>query len=182
MHRMLLLAIVLPPFAAMLLAQPGQELDSRAGLTQLAAAIQTELDSHGERVLGKETYRWSTHLERFSDCRAELTVRVTSNYGDPTVRTESVNFSLGALDPYNVDQKKSWLELPCNGVEKCVFSTSTCSRRSKEGITTDCATASQRRVGSFQLQLDGDAAATLRLQQAFRQAIKLCSEATTVTF
>jgi hypothetical protein len=168
--------------AAVLSAQPAQESGSRAGLQDLAEKIEMELQSHGERALGNESLHWSTHLAKLEDCRAEFSVRLTNNVGEPTVRAESVNFSLGALDPYGIAPKKNWLELPCEGVEKCVFSTSTCSRTTKEGITIDCATASQRRVGSFLLQLDGDAAATSRLEEVFREAISLCRERQVVAF
>ncbi len=183
MKRLLLFVFLLLFLATSMLAQPGGKASSRgASLDRLGATIQTDLENHGNRVLGHETYSWSTRLERFSGCRAEFSVRVTSNFGDNTVRVETVNFSLGALEPFSIELQKSWLQLPCAGREKCVFSTSTCSRKTKNGMITDCATASQKRVESFLLQLDGDPAAAARLERVFREAVNLCREPKTVTF
>jgi predicted YcjX-like family ATPase len=176
------LALVLHFLAALLLAQPAQDTPPRASLQELATTIRAELETHGDRVLGHDTYRWTTRLEKVSDCRAELTVRIVSNLGTSTVRTESINFSLGALEPNTIDLQKSWLDLPCAGKEKCVFSTATCSTRTKDGMVTDCATASQKRVDSFALQFDGDSVAASRLERAFHQAIELCREPQSVTF
>jgi hypothetical protein len=182
MKRSFLLTIGLVPLTALLFAQPAEESSPRASFNELAATIQKELASHGERVLGQETYRWSTRLEKMEDCRVELSVRVTNHFGDATARTESVNFSLGALEPYRIELKKSWLELPCAGREKCIYSTSTCSRKSKDGIVTDCASASPKRIESFSLEFDGDAASASRLEQAFHQAVDLCRAPKAVTF
>jgi hypothetical protein len=41
----------------------------------VASAIESELEGHGERVMGKEMIHWSTRLEKVEDCRAEFTVR-----------------------------------------------------------------------------------------------------------
>jgi hypothetical protein len=182
MKRSLLLAIALPFFAALLFAQTAREAQPRALLNELAATIQTELQSHGERVLGHETYRWSTRLEKMADCRAELSVRVTSNLGETVIRTESVSFSLGALHPHSIELQKNWLQLPCAGGANCIISTSTSSRKTKDGMVLDCTTASQKRVDSFALQLDGDADASLQLERAFRKAVDACRAPIAVTF
>ena len=182
MKRSFWLAFALPSLATMLLAQPSWAASPPASIGEAASTIQVELESHGDRVLGHETYRWSTRLEKMVDCRAEFSVRVTSNFGESTVRVESVNFSLGALEPYGIAVQKSGLELPCAGREKCVFSTSTCSKTSKGGIVTDCATASQRREEYFALQFDGNAATAARLERAFREAANRCREPQGITF
>jgi hypothetical protein len=182
MKQSVLTAFLLPFLAGVLLAQPTPQKPSPASLDELATRIQAELEIHGERMLGQETYRWSTRLEKISNCRAELSVRVVSNFGESTVRTESVNFSLGALEPFDIVLQKNWLELPCAGRGQCVFSTSTCSRKNKDAMITDCSTASQKRVGSFELQFDGDAAAASRLERAFREAVDLCRAPKIVAF
>jgi hypothetical protein len=176
------LAFVLYSLPALLLAQPAWGASPRTSLDEAASSIQAELESHGDRVFGHETYRWSTRLEKIADCRAELSVRVTSNLGEPTVRVESITFSLGALEPYSIALQKNGLDLPCAGRERCVFSTSTCSKKSRNGIVTDCATASQRRDESFALQFDGNAAAASRLEHAFREAVSRCREPQSVSF
>ena len=79
-------------------------------------------------------------------------------------------------------QQKHWLQLPCADGQSCVFSTSTCTRRSKDGIVIDCTTPSQKRVDAFSLQLDGDAESAQRLQQALREAVSACREPSRVTF
>jgi hypothetical protein len=182
MTRSLLIAIVLMSLAGFSLGSPVQEGGSRASLKTVASAIQSELEGHGERILGKELYHWSTRLEKIENCRAEFSVRLTSNLSDSTVHVESVSFSLGALDLYAMEMQKSLLHLPCVNREKCVFSTSTCSRKTKDGITIDCATASQSRVDTFALQFDGDADSAQRLQEAFRTAVNTCREPSRVTF
>jgi hypothetical protein len=182
MKRTLLIAIALMTLTALSLARPMQEETPRPALKTVASAIQTELESHGERVLGKELYHWSTRLEKLEDCRAEFSVRLTSNLADSTVRVETVDFSLGALDPAGIEIQKHWLQLPCATLANCVFSTSTCSRKYQDGIVIDCATASQKRVSSFALQLDDDNDSAQRLQQSFRQAVEACREPSRVTF
>lgn len=182
MTRKTLLALLLPSLAILLLAHPAREANPRASMQELETAIHTELEHHGERVMGSEMYYWSTRLERIEDCRAEFSVRLTSKFHSDTVRTEAVNFSLGAIEPYGIDLQKHWLELPCAHGEKCIFSTSRCTATSKEGMVTDCTTPSQKRVDSFTLQLDEDAAAGARLERAFRKAILLCREPAPVTF
>jgi len=182
MYRNSLLVFVLFCLSALALAQRSVEVISRPSLERLAATIQAELQSHGERVLGHGAYRWSTRLGKIENCRAELTVRVDNNVGEASVRTETVEFSVGALEPYAMDLQKGWLELPCANREKCIFSTSTCSGKSKDGIVIDCGTASQKRVDSFRLEYDGDVASASRLQRAFRQAINLCRAPKPVTF
>ena len=114
MTRLRLLALVLLSLTALLLAQPAQE-SSRPSIDSLAVAIQAEFQSHGDRVLGKGLYGWSTRLNKIEECRAEFSVQVTSNTGELTVRTETVSFSLGAIEPYNVALQKIWLALPCAG-------------------------------------------------------------------
>lgn len=181
MTRLRLLALVLLSLTARLLAQPAQE-SSRLPIDSLAAVIQAEFESHGDRVLGKGLYGWSTRLNKIEECRAELSVRVTSNTGEATVRTETVNFSLSAIEPNSIELKKNWLALPCAGKENCIFSTSTCSAKTKDGIVINCATQSQKRVDSIDLEFDGDVAAASRLERAFRQAIDLCRTPKPVTF
>lgn len=175
MNRFRWIAVALPLFATLLLAQPAPEPD-RPGLRELEYSIQAELQNHGERVMGKEMLRWSTRLERISNCRAEFTVRVTSNYGEPTVHSEKVSFSLGAIGRFEIAEDKNWLQLPCAGNEKCVSSFSACSKRTKEGIVVDCSASSQKRQEVFTLQFDGDAAASARLKQYFSRAIEVCHE------
>jgi len=151
-------------------------------MENLAAAIQAELGSHGDRVLGNGLYGWSTRLNKIDGCRAELSVRVTNNKEESSVRTETVNFSLGDIEPHDVELQKNRLELPCARKEECIFSTSTCSATTKSGIVIDCATSSQKRVKSFTLELDGDVAAASRLEKTFRQAVDLCHAQQSVTF
>ncbi len=181
MTRLRLLALVLLSFTALMRAQSAQE-SSRPSMANLTATIQAELESHGDRVLGKGLYGWSTRLNKIEECRAELSVRVTSNTGEATVRTETVNFSLAAIEPNGIELQKNWLALPCAGKEKCIFSTSTCSTKTKDGIVIDCATPSQKRVDALELEFDGDVAAASRLERAFRQAIDLCRTPKPVTF
>jgi hypothetical protein len=177
MSRSYWISFVVPCLATLVLAQP-----VRPTLRELEFNIQAELEAHGERVLGQEAYRWSTRLENISNCRAELTVQVTSNVGGNTVRTDRVRFSLGALEPYGI-MEKNWLELPCAGREECIFSSSsTCTKKTTEGVAIDCTTVSRKREDSFVLQLDGDAAASSRLEHGFRQAIELCHDPAAVTF
>jgi hypothetical protein len=181
MKRSYWLALGLPFLTALLLAQPGEKASSRS-FAQLASAIQTELESHGDRVLGQDAYHWSTRLERMEDCRAEFSVRVISKFGEASTRTETVQFSLGAIDPYGIDLQKSYLVLPCTGQENCVHSTSTCSTKNKNGIVTDCTSASPKRLPSFPLEFDGDAASASRLEKAVRQAVEGCRVPKAVTF
>jgi hypothetical protein len=182
MYRLCLLALVLLCWGAPLAARAVDESTSPPRLEQLTAEIQAELQSHGERVLGRDVYRWSTRLEKVENCRAEFSVRVANKIGDAVMSTESVRFSLGALDRSKIAVQKSWLELHCAREEKCIFSTSTCSKTSKDGIAADCSSASQKQAESFAVELDGDAASALRLQKALREAIDLCHEGKPVTF
>jgi hypothetical protein len=177
-----ILIAVLLSFTGICLAQPVEAAASRASVKTVASAIESELQGHGERVMGKEMIHWSTRLEKVEDCRAEFTLRTISNLADATVRVESVSFSLGALYPYGIEMQKHWLQLPCADRNQCIFSTSTCSQKSAAGIVTDCGTASQKRVDSFALQLDGDAASAQRLQAAFRAAVDSCRQPSRVTF
>jgi hypothetical protein len=182
MKRLLLLAAGVPTLTTLLFAASPDEARQRNTVKELAATVQSQLESHGERVLGQNTYRWSTRLAKMEDCRAEFTVRISSNYSSNSDRTEKVSFSLGALDPYDIDVRKSWLELPCFNHEKCIFSVSTCSQMSKDGIVTDCASASPKQEASFALQLDGDPEAAARLGHALRDAIGLCRQPKAVVF
>src|SRR5208282_1778503 len=120
MKRSLLFALALLCLATPLLAQPAQEAKAGSELNELTATIQAELEVHGERVLGQDAYHWSTRLVGISDCRAEFSVRVSNNVGEPTARTESVTFSLGALDRTGIDVNKKWLELPCLARQNCI--------------------------------------------------------------
>lgn len=181
-HTLWIAVVFLGLSGLSLAAQPVEEAPSHASVKNVVSAIESELEGHGERIMGKEMLHWSTRLEKVEDCRAEFTVRITSNFGDPTVHVESVRFSLGAVDPYAIELGKNGLQLPCVDRNLCVFSTTTCSQKSANGIVTDCGTASQKRVDAFALQLDGDADSAQRLQVAFRQAIESCQEPNRVSF
>jgi hypothetical protein len=183
MKPLLCTAVVLLAFSGVSKGSPVEEAVPLPSLTNVAASIRTELEVHGDRAMGKDVYHWSTRLERIEGCRAEFSVRLANNLAEATVRIESVELSLGALDPYGIEmQQKHWLQLPCVNGQSCVFSTSTCTQRSKDGIVTDCTTPSQKRVDSFSLQLDGDAESAQRLQQALRAAVSACRQPSRVTF
>jgi hypothetical protein len=183
MKRSLSIAIGLLSLTGLLLAQPPEPADSHASVRTVASAIETELEGHGERIMGKEMLHWSTRLEKVEDCRAEFTVRMSNNIGDSTVHVETVSFSLGALDPDGIEmQQKHWLQLPCFDGQPCIFSTSTCKQKSANGIVTDCGTANQKRVDAFSLQFDGDANSAQRMQAAFREAVESCRQPSRVTF
>jgi len=183
MKHLLWICIGLLTFTGLSMAQPVEDGTSRAAVKTVASVIATELEAHGERIMGKEVYHWSTRLEKVEDCRAEFTVRTTNNLSDSTVHVESIRFSLGALDPYGIEmQQKHWLQLPCAGRDQCIFSTSTCSQKLANGIVADCGTASQKRVDAFSLQFDGDADSAQRLEVAFRQAVESCRQPSRVTF
>ncbi len=153
-------------------------------MENLTAAIQAELDNHGDRVVDHGLFGWSTRLNKIEMCRAELSVRVTNtnNKDETSVRTETVNFSLGAIEPYEFQLEKNYLELPCARHEKCVSSSATCISTTKGGIVIDCATQSRKRTESLLLEFDGDVAAAARLEQDFRQAVDFCHELEPVTF
>lgn len=182
MIRLPLFCFVLLSLTAPLFAQPAPEASSSPSIEALAVAIQSEFESHGDRVLSNGLYGWSTRLNKIEACRAEFSVRVTNTVGETSIHTETVSFSLGAIEPYGMQLKKYRLELPCTGGAKCIFSTSTCSATTKGGIVTDCATPSQKRVDSIALELDGDDAAASRLERAFHQAVDLCRTPKPVTF
>jgi hypothetical protein len=170
-------------FPASMVAKPAQDANSSRSMDALTTAIQSELDAHGERMLGKAAYGWSTRLNKIEDCRAEFLVRVTSNLAaDLSVQTENVKFSFGAINPYGIVLDKNRVELPCARKDNCILSLTTCTTKTKAGIVTDCSTASQKRVDSFTLELDGDVAAASRLEQAVRQAVELCHVPQPVTF
>jgi hypothetical protein len=186
MKRTLLpLALVLLSFSSLLFSQPAQNTNQGADLDALAATIRTELEAHGDRVLGQDAYRWSTRLEGISNCRAEFSVRVSNNVGQNTVRTEVrteyVELSLGALDRIGVSPQKSWLEIPCLNKANCIASSTACVQKSKDGIVTDCSTASQKRVDTFRLELDSEAAIS-RMQKVFSSAIDICRAPAGVAF
>jgi hypothetical protein len=182
MTRPFLLALIPLALTVSLLAQPAQETSASSSMESLAAVIQTELGNHGDRILGNGVYGWSTRLNKIDDCRAELSVQTTNNRGEASVRTETVRFSLGAIEPFSVELRKERLELPCARKETCISSTSTCSVRSSSGIVIDCATPSQKRVQSFVLEFDGDASAATQLERAFRQAVAICHVPQQVSF
>lgn len=182
MKHSLPIAIVLISLSGLSLARSAEETPSRASIKMAAAAIETELEGHGERVMGKELYHWNTRLEKIEDCRAELSIHLTTITANSTIHVETVNFSLGALDPYDIQIQEHYLQLPCAAGEPCIFSTSTCSRKSPDGIVIDCTTANQKRVDVFAVQFDGDADSGQRLQLAFRQAAEACRQPTQVTF
>ncbi len=182
MTRLPVLGVVLLSLTALLLAQPPQNASPRPSIDNLAAEIQSELNQHGDRILGKGLYGWSTRLNKIEDCRADLSVQVTDQTREATVHTETVNFSLGAIEPYSIELRKNMLVLPCANKGKCIFSTSTCSAKSKDGIVIDCATPSQNRADSISLEFDGDASAASRLERDFRQAVDLCRTPKPIAF
>jgi hypothetical protein len=112
MNRAAWITFALPCLATLLLAQPVQEA-SRPTLRELESVIQAELEGHGDRVMGKDAYHWSTRLERFDNCRAQLTVTVTSTLRELIVRIDHVSFSLGAIERLEIEPQKNWLALPC---------------------------------------------------------------------
>jgi len=147
------------------------------------ASLRAELEVHGERILGRDAYHWSTRLAGIHDCRAEFSVRVANTVNETTIAIETVSFSLGALDAYGIEmQQNHWLQLRCLNGDKCVSSAATCSRKTKEGLVVDCTTASQKRADGFSLQFDGDSAAAQRMAQALRQAVDACREPVAVAF
>jgi len=182
MKPFILLAAVLLFSSVSLLAQPDQFAQHRTRLDELITTIQNELQTHGERVLGHEAFRWSTRLERASNCHVELSVRTTNNLGENIVHTESVRFSLVMIAPYGVGLQKNLLQLSCADQERCIYSTTACTKTTKQGIVVDCTTANQKTADSFALQLDGDAAASSRLGRMFQQAVNLCHETESVDF
>jgi hypothetical protein len=181
MSRSFWIAFALPCATALLLAQPLREPD-RPAMRELESNIQSELESHGDRVMGHEGYRWSTRLETISGCRAELRVRATNSVGERTVHEDSIRFSLGAIERLEIGPEKNWLSLPCVGHEKCISTVSTCTKTTKDGIVVDCSSNGERREERFSLEFDGDAGAASRLDRDFRQAVKLCHEAAPVEF
>jgi hypothetical protein len=181
MNRPFLIAFALPCAAALLLAQPVRE-PSRPVLRELESSIQLELESHGDRVMGHDAYRWRTRLEAISDCRAELKVRATNSIGEQTVHEDSIRFSLGAIERFQIEPQKSWLALPCVGHQKCISTVSTCTKTTKSGIVVDCSTNGEKREESLALQFDGDAGAASRLERDFRRAVELCREAAPAGF
>jgi len=175
------IVFALPFFAALLLAQSSMEPD-RPAIRELESNIQSELQIHGERVMGHEMVHWSTRLEKISNCRAQFTVRVSSNYGEPSVRTNNVSFSLGAIEPVEIALVQNWLQLRCAGQKLCINSFSTCAKTTREGIVVDCGASSQKSEEIFPLQLDGDPKAAARLEQYFSLAVDACHQATPVSF
>jgi len=183
MKPLLCIAVVLTLFSGLCLASPAEEGASQPALVAAAESIRSELAVHGERVLGKDVYHWSTRLERIDGCRAEFSVRLANNIGGATVNLESINFSLSALEPDAIEMEQNhWLKLPCQSRDKCILSTSTCTRTSKDGIVIDCTTPSQKRADYFPMQLDGDLQSAQRLQQALREAVIACRQPSRVTF
>lgn len=183
MRRSSWVVMVLLMLSGLGLANPTQNAAPLPTLDAFATTIRAELESHGERILGKEMYHWSTRLEGMQDCRAAFSVRLVNNFSDSTVQVERVSFLLGALDPYGIElQQNHRLQLPCFDGRSCIFSTSTCTRKSKDGIVIDCSTPNQKRAEVFSVQLDGDSGAADRLQQALRRAIDACRQPSPVTF
>lgn len=183
MRRLIHLAIVLSTLSAGLLAQPVEQSAKDAALVSVASTIQVELESHGDRVHGKELYHWSTRLEKAEGCHIEFSERLTDNYAEPTVRVKDVSFSLGALDPKAVAMQNHFLQLACDDDNQdCIFSTSTCTHTSAQGIVTDCSSPNQSYADGFALQVDGDEASSERLEQAFRKAVLACQQPTRVSY
>jgi hypothetical protein len=183
MKRLFCCASALLALAGLSLASPVKNTAHAPSLPAAEASIRTELERHGDRILGKELYHWSTRLEKIEDCRAEFSVRIANHLRQSTVAIQSVNFSLGALDGYGIEmQQNHWLQLPCLHRESCVSSIATCTQTSEEGIITDCSTPSQGRAEAFSLQLDGDPEAAQRLQEALRQVVDACQQPRTVAF
>jgi hypothetical protein len=154
---------------------------SDATLRNASVAIQTELESHGSRVMGNDAYSWQTRLENLDGCRVEFSVRTVNNVVDPTVSVETVSFSLGAVDPYSIAFQKHWLQLSCMN-EDCIYSTTKCMRRSADGTTIDCSTPNQKWARGFALEMDGNEASALRMQKALYLAVQSCRRPTQVSF
>ena len=182
MKHLLWICIGLLTITGLSMAQPVEDGTSRAAVKTVASVIATELEAHGERIMGKEVYHWSTRLEKISNCRAQFTVRVNSNYGEPSVRTDNVSFSLGAIEPNEIALVQNWLELRCAGKQLCISSISTCTKTTKQGIVLDCGASSQKSEEVFPLQLDDNPQAAVRLKRYFRQAVDACHQATPVSF
>jgi len=181
MSYALRIAVAVIAIAGILPAQSQQPAFSQTSLHNATGTIQSELEGHGERVLGRNAYRWQTRLEKQDGCRVEFSVRTQSNLSSSTVNVERVQFSLGALDPYSIEFDRHRLQMNCMRT-KCIFSTTTCTRTSAGGVVVDCTTPNQKRADGFALQVDGDAASVERLQQAFRQAVLNCRQPKMVSF
>ncbi len=181
MKRSFWIVLAWPCLAALLLAQPVFE-PARPAMGELQSNIQSELETHGDRVMGQDAYRWSTRLETISGCRAELRVRATNSVGEKVVHDDSIRFSLGAIERYEIGRQKNWLALPCVGHEKCISTISTCTKTTKDGIVINCSNSGRKQEESFSLQFDGDAGAASRLERDFRRAVELCREAAPAGF
>jgi hypothetical protein len=174
------IAVAVLALAGMLPAQSIANT-SDATLRNASLAIESELETHGGRMMGKDAYSWSTRLEKLDGCRMELSVRTVNHVTDPAVSIETVSFSLGALDPYSMDIQKHWLQISCMS-EDCIYSTTKCSRRSPDGVVADCTTPNQKWAHGFALEMDGDPASAQRLAQDFQEAVLDCRRPTQVSF
>jgi hypothetical protein len=152
-------------------------------MEHLTASIHGELESHGDRVPSDGVYAWNTRLNKIEGCRAELLVLVHYTVDDQdSFRSDTVTFSLGSIERYEIDLQKNWLDLPCAHKDKCIFTMSNCRTRTRSGVAMDCATQNWQRAESFRLELDGDDAAASRLEKAFRNAVDLCHVPEAVAF
>jgi hypothetical protein len=182
MKRLCSIAVVLCSLAALAPAATIETATSPS-LVNAATSIRTELVAHGDRVLGRDAYRWSTRLEKIEGCRAEFSVRITNKVMGPTIHVESVNVSLGGVDPDGIAmQQMHWLQVPCWGQQNCVVSTTTCTRQYKDGVVINCSTPAATVADAFSVELDGNMAAAQRLQQALREAVSACHQPTRVSF
>jgi hypothetical protein len=180
MKRLVLLATVLLSLVGFSVAQTVDEVAARTYLVTVAGIIQTELENHGELVMGDDSYHSRTRLEKMDNCRAELSIRRAYKISASTVRIETTSLSLGALDPYGIKMQKHWLQLPCTDKEDCILS-SFCSQNSADGTVTDCTTRDRKRVSAFSMEFDGNADSAQRLEQAFRQAAFTCRHPASAT-
>ena len=164
------------------MAQPVEEAANRASVKTVAAAIENELQGHGERVMGKELIHWTTRLEKVEDCRAEFTVRTANNLGDSTVRRGERQLLAGRAGPVRDRIRSTGCNCPAPNRTSASSRPRPAARNRPDGVVTDCGTASQKRADSFALQFDGDAESAQRLEAAFREAVESCRQPSLVTF
>jgi hypothetical protein len=163
-------------------AAGGQSANRQDELRALETSIRSRLEQHGERVLGKDAYRWSTRLDSLEGCRVTLVETVTNNVGEQVVRHNEVSVPLGKIGETSIEPEKVRLVLSCSAHDPCVFTHSTCTKTTKQGITVDCSSPGEKRQEALRLQLDGSEAAALELERDFRRAVELCHAPLTTTF
>jgi hypothetical protein len=151
-----------------------RQLNEPDELRALEASIRGQLEQHGERVMGKDAYRWSTRLDTLSACRATLVETVTINVDELITRRNEVTVPLGKIGQSRIEPDNNWLVLICLEHERCIFIDSTCTKTTKQGFTVDCSSPGGARQEELHLQLDRSASAAKQLERDFRRAIELC--------